>query len=266
MASAKTLAANRVQVSAVAARKRLLRMHFDSKVGHIGGNLSALDAMLHLHADVMIDDDLFVLSKGHSAGALYISLWASGRLDETELASFHQDGTRLAGHPIAGWHAGIRFATGSLGHGLGLASGVALAKRLKAEAGTVYCLLSDGECQEGSIWEGVIFARHQNLANLVILVDANGQQGFGSTTEVASLEPLADKFRGFGLAVAEIDGHSVAALDGALATRGDGPLVVVLRTVKGRGVSFMENRMEWHYLPLTQALLDQALAELGPSA
>lgn len=262
MVPAKIQAADRTTISPTDARKRLLRMHFDAKVGHIGGNLSALDATLHVHAEVMTKHDMFVLSKGHSAGALYIALWATGKIDEAELATFHQDGTRLAGHPIAGWHDSIRFATGSLGHGLGLASGVALGKRLKGEAGTVYCLLSDGECQEGSTWEAVIFARHQALSNLVVLIDANGQQGFGSTVEVASLEPLADKFRGFGLNVAEIDGHSPAALDGVLATRGNGPLVVVLRTMKGRGVSFMEDRMEWHYLPLTQDLLDQALAEL----
>jgi transketolase len=140
---------------------------------------------------------------------------------------------------------------------------VALAKQLRGDSGTVYCLLSDGECEEGSTWEAVMFAHHRKLANLVVLVDANGLQGFGSTSDVASLEPLAPKFRGFGLQVAEIDGHAPAALDAALAQRRDETLVVVLHTVKGRGVSFMEGRMEWHYLPLTEEQYVAALRELG---
>jgi len=243
------------------ARARLLQMHFEARTGHIGGNLSALDAMLHLHGEVMADNDVFVLSKGHAAGALYISLWAIGLIADDELRSFHQDGTRLAGHPVARGHERVRFATGSLGHGLGLAAGAALGKRLAGQPGTVYCLLSDGECEEGSTWEALMFAHHRRLANLVILVDANGLQGFGATTEVASLEPLAPKFRGFGLEVEEIDGHDPAALDAALARRGDGPTVILLRTVKGRGVSFMEGRMEWHYLPLNDEQYQIALGE-----
>jgi len=245
------------------ARARLLRMHYEAKVGHVGGNLSALDAMLHLHGQVMGADDIFVLSKGHSAGALYISLWAVGLISDDELKSFHKDGTALAGHPVAHWHKRIAYATGSLGHGLGLAAGAALGKRLRGEPGTVYCLLSDGECEEGSIWEAVLFVKHQNLSNLVVLVDANGLQGFGSTEEVASLEPLGPKFRGFGLQVEEIDGHSPDALDGAFARRRAEPLVVLLRTVKGRGVSFMEKRMEWHYLALTEEQYKLALEELA---
>lgn len=244
------------------ARARLVQMHYEAKVGHLGGNLSALDALMHLHGEVMTADDLFVLSKGHSAGALYVALWSIGLISDDALKTFHRDGTVLAGHTIAHWHDHIAFATGSLGHGLGLAAGVALARRLRGEAGTVYCLLSDGECEEGSTWEAAMFARHQQLANLVVLVDANGLQGFGSTAEVASLEPLAPKFRGFGLDVLEIDGHTPAALDAALAQRGDGPLVVLLRTIKGRGVSFMEGQMAWHYLPLNDAQYAQALQEL----
>lgn len=237
-------------------------MHYEAKVGHIGGNLSALDAMLHLQGEVMTGDDLFVLSKGHSAGALYVSLWATGQLRDEDLRSFHQDGTTLAGHTIAGWHDRIAFATGSLGHGLGLAAGAALAKRLRGDPGTVYCLVSDGECEEGSSWESLMFAHHQKLGNLVVLVDANGLQGFGSTAEVASLEPLVPKFRGFGLRVEEIDGHAPDALDQVLRSPRDETLIVVMRTVKGKGVSFMEGKMEWHYLPLTEAQYTQAIREL----
>jgi transketolase len=251
------------QAIANRARVRLLQMHYESKVGHIGGNLSALDAMLHLHRHVMREEDVFVLSKGHSAGALYITLWAIGLISDDDLSSFHKDATVLAGHPVARWNKRVAFATGSLGHGLGLAAGVALGKRLRGEPGTVYCLLSDGECEEGSTWEALMFVHHHRLANLVVLVDANGLQGFGSTNEVASLEPLAPKFRCFGLHVEEIDGHTPDALDLALEQRRDKPLIVLLRTVKGRGVSFMEGRMEWHYLPLNEEQYQSALRELA---
>lgn len=252
-------------IPASVARARLLQMHRESGVGHIGGNLSALDAMLRLHAEIMTDDDIFVLSKGHSAGALYISLWATGLLDDEDLRTFHKNGTRLAGHPVAHWHPRVAFATGSLGHGLGLASGVALARRLRGEAGAVYCMLSDGECQEGSIWEAAMFARHNRLSNLVILVDANGLQGFGSTDDVASLEPLAARFESFGLTVREIDGHSGPALRQALDARPEVPLVIILRTVKGRGVPFMEGRMEWHYLALDEDQYRSALEAVALS-
>lgn len=245
------------------ARARLLQMHFESKVGHIGGNLSALDAMLHLHTRVMTADDTFVLSKGHSAGALYVTLWAIGKITDDELTQFHKDGTRLAGHPVAHWHRGIPFATGSLGHGLGLAAGVALGKRLRREPGNVYCMLSDGECEEGSIWEALIFIRHHRLSNLVVLVDANGLQGFGGTREIASLEPLAEKIRALGLSVEEFDGHSPGLLQSALEPRRTEPLVIVLRTIKGHGVSFMEGRMEWHYLPMNEEQYRQALLEVA---
>ncbi len=244
------------------ARARLLQMHHEAKVGHIGGNLSALDCMLQLHSEVMRFEDTFVLSKGHSAGALYVTLWAIGALSDDDLTQFHRDGTRLAGHPVAGWHKGIPFATGSLGHGLGLAAGVALGRQLRREKGDVYCLMSDGECQEGSVWEGLVFARHRALANLVVLIDANGLQGFGSTAEVASLDHLADKFAAIGLDVIEIDGHLPGLLAAAVAKPRTGPLIVVLRTVKGRGVSFMEDRLEWHYLPLNDAQYQSALAEV----
>jgi transketolase len=247
---------------AAVARARLLQMHHEAKVGHIGGNLSALDVMLHIHGHVMTDDDVFVLSKGHAAGALYVALWATGQLSDEELRTFHQDGTALAGHTVARWHKRVAFATGSLGHGLGLAAGVALGKRLRRDSGSVFCMISDGECQEGSTWEGLMFAHHQRLANLVVLVDANGLQGFGSTAEVASLEPLMPRFRGFGLRVEEVDGHSPDALDAALERRRSEPLIVVLRTVKGKGVSFMEDKMEWHYLPMNDEQYSKARREI----
>src|SRR5205085_7947710 len=140
----------------------------------------ALDAMMVLFHQFLASDDRFVLSKGHSAGSLYATLWSLGRLQDADLDSFHQDDTLLAGHPPARGIPEIAFATGSLGHGLSLAPGTALAYRLKRERGHVYCLTSDGEWQEGSTWEALIFAQHHRLANLTVLVDHNGLQGFGS--------------------------------------------------------------------------------------
>jgi transketolase len=245
-------------------------MHYESKVGHIGGNLSCLDLLVTLHHRVLTPDDRFVLSKGHAAGALYVTLWSRGLLTDADLASFHQDHTKLAGHPPVDGIPGLLFATGSLGHGLGLAAGLALAKRLKGEPGRVFCLMSDGEWNEGSCWEALAFAAHQRLGNLTILVDLNGLQGFGTTAEVADLGPFADKLRGFRVDVREIDGHDPAAIERAATEAGgreaggdDRPVAIVARTVKGRGVSFMEHRMEWHYLPLTDEQYQAAVAEIS---
>jgi Transketolase, N-terminal subunit len=233
-------------------RLRLLRMHYESGVGHLGGNLSALDLLLTLHHRVMEKDDLFVLSKGHAAGALYVTLWSLGRLSEEELLQFHKDHTRLAGHPPADAIPEILFATGSLGHGLGLSVGLGLGKRLRGQPGRIFCLMSDGEWNEGSSWEALIFLAHHRLAAVVPIIDLNGLQGFGTTTEVADLGSLADKLRSFGLEVREVDGHDPEAIRRALQVDTPAqPTAVVARTIKGHGVSFMENRMEWHYLPLS---------------
>jgi transketolase len=243
------------------ARQRLLRMHYEAKVGHIGGNLSCLDALLVLHHYVMTPEDRFVLSKGHSAGALYVTLWTLGLLDEEDLTRFHRDSTRLSGHPPFQGLPEVQFATGSLGHGLPLAAGLALARQLRGEHGRVFCLTSDGEWNEGSTWEALIFASHHRLKNLTLLVDCNGLQGFGTTREVADLEPLTGKFAAFGLPTVEVDGHDPAALLRSLAGDSPGPRAIVARTRKGCGVSFMEDRMEWHYLPLSEKLYRQAVAE-----
>jgi transketolase len=246
------------------ARLRLLQMHYESRVGHLGGNLSALDVLLALFHDVMTVDDQFVLSKGHAAGALYIALWTLGRLTEADLQEFHRDGTRLSGHPPARGIDDILFATGSLGHGLGLAAGLALGKRFQERSGRVFCLTSDGEWNEGSTWESLIFSRQQQLSNLVVVVDQNGLQGFGTTREVADLAPLSAKFRAFGVKTLEIDGHDLPAVVSALQTTSEeGPLFIVAQTHKGCGVSFMQDRMEWHYLPMTAEQYAQAVQEVS---
>jgi len=252
----------------LSAKLRLLRMHFESGVGHIGGNLSSFDILMCLYHEVLGPDDAFVLSKGHAAGALYVTLWSKGGLTNEELVTFHRDETRLSGHPPCSGIPGIPFATGSLGHGPSLAAGIALAKQLKGEPGRVFCLTSDGEWNEGSCWEALIFAKHHSLSNLTLLVDLNGLQGFGSTKEVANLDSLAEKFRTFGWHVQEVDGHDMAALRAAL-TGGwhpGTPQVLVARTIKGNGVSFMEGRMDSHYLPMDRAQYDQAVREVENAA
>jgi transketolase len=246
------------------ARARLLQMHFESGVGHIGGNLSCLDALMVLFHKALRPEDAFILSKGHAAGALYATLWSVGRLTDDDLRQFHQDNTKLSGHPAPHHLPEIQFATGSLGHGLSLAAGLALGKRLKGEPGRVFCLLSDGEWQEGSNWEALIFAAHHRLP-VTLIVDTNGLQGFGTTKEIASQESLAGKFCAFGLATEEIDGHDLPALERACSGDAPGPRAVIAHTCKGCGVSFMEHKMEWHYLPLSEEQYCQALQEAcGP--
>ena len=246
----------------VQARKRLIQMHFESGVGHIGGNLSAIDAMLVVFHEYLGDEDKFILSKGHSAGALYTTLWSLGRLQDHDLKQFHMDDSLLAGHPPAKGIADIQFSTGSLGHGLSLAAGTALAFKLKGKDSRVVCLTSDGEWQEGSTWEGLIFACHHRLFKLTVMVDHNNLQGFGSTSDVASMSPLWDRLQGFNVDLRVIDGHDPDAIRGALEDQRESIRVIILNTVKGRGVSFMENRMEWHYLPLSEAQFKTAIDEI----
>ena len=243
------------------AKLRLLEMHYQSKVGHIGGNLSALDILISLYHFRLKSNDSFVLAKGHSAGALYVTLWTMGLLSDEDLHHFHGEGTRLSGHPPLSGITEITFATGSLGHGLSLAAGLALGKKLRRESGRVFCLTSDGEWNEGSCWEALIFIAHQRLHNLTFIVDLNGMQGFGSTKQVADLDSLTEKFRAFGVTTVEIDGHDVRAICSALFLT-DGPLAIVANTKKGCGVSFMENQMAWHYLPMSEEQYQQAVREV----
>jgi transketolase len=251
-----------VSADIVEARRRLLRMHYGSRVGHLGGNLSCLDAMLLTHGELMGEDDLFVLSKGHSAGALYVTLSMIGRIPEAELETFHGDGARLSGHPPASGIPDIRFATGSLGHGLSLAAGLALSARLRGVQRHVFCLTSDGEWQEGSTIEALVFAAHHGLTNLTVLVDHNRLQGFGGTGEIASMDPLDARLAGFDVDIRRCDGHDLDAMRAALAAPAARPVVLILDTVKGRGVPGFEGEMKSHYLPLSEAQYHAALAAL----
>jgi transketolase len=249
------------------ARRAILDMHFRAGIGHLGGNLSCIDALIVLYQAVLAKDDLFVLSKGHSAGALYVALWSVGKLTDNDLSTFHGEGTLLAGHPPSSGVEGLRFATGSLGHGLSLAAGLALAMQLRGPQRRIFCLTSDGEWQEGSTWEALIFAAHHALGNLTVMIDANGLQGFGATCEVASFEDLGERLASFQWDVETVDGHDPRAILAALKpARRMRPKAVILRTVKGKGVARFEGRVESHYLPLTQADYDNACLDLDRHA
>lgn len=242
---------------------RLLKLHFDANCGHLGGNFSCIDAMMVLHHRVMTVDDRFVLSKGHSAGALYATLWSLGKLSDDELTTFTRDDTLLPGHPSGHGIPGLQFSTGSLGHGPSLAAGLALAARYKETRQHVYCLCSDGEWQEGSCWEALIFAIHQGLGNLTILIDQNGLQGFGRTSDVISCADLAPRMSSFGANVFQVDGHDVEAITEVLRRpRLSVPTVVILKTIKGRGLHFAD-QLESHYLPLSREQYEFALANLS---
>jgi transketolase len=244
-------------------RKRLLQMHYESGVGHIGGNLSALDVLMVVWHEYLRGEDQFILSKGHSAGALYVSLWSKGLLSDDDLKLFNKDHTKLPGHPPANAIPAIPFATGSLGHGLSLAAGTALAKQFKKSDAQVFCMTSDGEWQEGSTWEAMIFLCHHKLTNLTVLVDHNNLQGFGTTTDVASMSPLEKKLEGFDIDIHRVPGHDLDMIRRALSARAGRPKVIILDTTKGHGVSFMENSMEWHYLPLNNEQYQRAIDEVN---
>ncbi len=200
------------------ARLRLLEMHYRTRTGHIGGNLSCIDCLVVLHHAILAKDDAFLLSKGHSAGALYVAQWSCGVIDEDALKTFACDGTSLGIHPPMNHPECVPFGTGSLGHGPSLAAGMALGRRLQNMGGRVFCLCSDGEWQEGSCWEALSFAVHQQLYSLRLIVDVNGWQGFGSTRDVASIDidSLAARFEAFGASVRRCAGHDPQAIIEAL--------------------------------------------------
>ncbi len=245
-----------------AALLRLLEMHYKSGVGHIGGNLSALDAMLLTYHNALEANDTFILSKGHAAGAIYVTLWSVGIISESQLDEFHSDGTKLSGHPAPNWIPEIPFATGSLGHGLPISCGIAHAKKLKFSPGKVFCFMSDGEWQEGSNWEALIYASRHSLDNLTILIDRNGLQGLGSTMEIGGFEMSRELLISFGISAIEVDGHDPFAILEAIGEKTRNPKAIILKTIKGKGVSFMENRFEWHYLPLDEQLYIMAIKEI----
>ena len=252
-------------------REHVLRESRRANVGHIGSALSVADILAALYGGILRipapDDperDRFVLSKGHAALALYAALALRGWLPKEQLATYCGDDSLLGVHPESDL-PGVDFSSGSLGHGLAIGAGSALAARKRGSERRVFVLISDAELNEGSTWEAVMFAAQHRLANLYVIVDSNGQQALGYTRDVMAIENAADRFAAFGWDAREIDGHDVPALAAAVdaAANDPRPHVLVAKTVFGRGVSFMERRIKWHYMPMSADEFEQAMGEVA---
>ena len=265
-----------IQKSSPACRVRqgIIEGTFCAKSGHPGGSLSAADVLTYLYFSRMRidpadpdreDRDRFVLSKGHSAPALYSVLAQRGFFPVEELKTLRKIGSRLQGHPNMNLTPGVDMSTGSLGQGISAAAGMALGAKLKNLDTRVYVLLGDGEIQEGQVWEALMFASHYKLDNFVVMIDNNGLQIDGSISDVMSPYPIDEKLSAFGLFVQTIDGHDFDAMeqafDRAEAEKGR-PSAIVLKTIKGKGVSFMENQAGWHGKAPNEEQYHQAMAEL----
>ncbi|HIU86098.1 TPA: transketolase [Candidatus Spyradomonas excrementavium] len=258
-------------------RKDILSMIHAAKSGHPGGNLSAVEILAVLYKFCMNHSpewdkspdfqnrDRFILSKGHASAALYSILAECGYFPKDELLTFRKLGTRLQGHPSCRHLKGIEVSTGSLGQGLSMACGVALGLKLDKNPANVFVLVGDGEMQEGSIWEAIMNASHHNLNNLIAFIDKNKLQIDGCTCEVKSIEPLDEKFEAFGWNVINIDGHNVEEIFDAVqsAKTMDRPTAIIAETVKGKGVSFMENNCGWHGKAPNDEDFAKAMAELA---
>lgn len=251
-------------------RRIILQQSKRANVGHIGSALSIADLLAALYGFVLRGDgpadwhrDRFILSKGHAALALYAALRLKEWLTDEELDTFCAEGSFLGVHPDHGL-PGVEFSTGSLGLGLSFGAGSALAARLQQSSRRVFVLVSDAECNEGSLWEAVTFAAHHRLANLVAIVDLNGQQALGYTDDVLSMTPLGDRWRAFGWDVHDVDGHDVKAVATTIDNLdGSGPPhVLIARTRFGKGVSFMENTIKWHYWPMSDEEFRRAVREV----
>lgn len=248
-------------------KTRFLAMYKKANAGHIGSSLSCAEILVFLKFAWMRDEDTLVLSKGHAAAALYSVLAEAKLLTDSQIASYYEEGTELPALPPFNTIEQIPFATGSLGHGLSLSAGMALGARLDRRDSRLFCVTSDGELDEGSVWEAALFIAHHKLTNVVWVIDRNHIQAIGRTEDVLALEPLDAKLRAFGFHVVIIDGHDFAQL---LAVRdecgrawGNGtPVAIIANTVKGNGLSFMCDTVQSHYLPMADAQYEQALAEL----
>jgi transketolase len=258
-------------------RRRTIEMLWHAQAGHPGGSLSAAEILAVLYFGVMridparpdwVDRDRFVLSKGHAAPIYYAALAERGYFAEELLATYDELDSGLQAHPYIGV-PGIDSCSGSLGQGLSVGIGLALGARLRGTDARMFVLLGDGELQEGQVWEAAMAASSFGLENLTAIVDANRLQLYGSLESIVSVEPLPEKWLAFGWNVLEVDGHDCAALAGAFVAAGAEewrPSVVIAHTVKGKGVSFMENSVEWHSATVTDDVRERALAELAAEA
>lgn len=256
-------------------RREIVKMITEAGSGHPGGSLSATDIVAYLYFNEMniepkepkkADRDRFILSKGHAAPVLYAALALRGYFPVEDLATLRKLGSKLQGHPDMRKIPGVEMSTGSLGQGLSAANGMALADKLDKRSNRTYVMIGDGEMQEGQVWEAAMAAAHYKLDNVTGFLDHNGLQIDGRIEEVMNSEPVADKWRAFGWNVLEIDGHDFVQIAGAIeeAKQVKGkPTMIVAKTIKGKGVSFMEDQVGWHGVALKPEELEQALAELA---
>ncbi len=258
--------------SARTMREAILKESFRAHVGHIGSALCVVEILEALYAHIIQADspnnperDRFVLSKGHAALALYTALYFKGWISAEQLSTFCGNGTIFGVHPEPGT-PGVDFGTGSLGQGLSFATGAALAARWQKSKRRVFALLSDAECNEGSTWEAAMFAAHHKLANLCAILDLNKQQAFGYTKDVINLPRIREIWQSFGWDVHEVDGHDVEQIVNIIAGcnfSNGRPHVILAHTVFGKGVSFMEGQIKWHYSPLSEQEFSQAMTEVS---
>lgn len=236
-------------------RLQVIELYYKVNAGHIGSSLSCLDCMIAILLLNKKEDDTFILSKGHAAAALYICLNYQGEITDEQLETYYKDGTSLPAHPAPGHYKGIPFATGSLGHGLPLSTGIAQAAKLKNEDSYAYVLMSDGETNEGTTWEAMHYAVANQLDNLIIIIDHNRLQGFGRNNEVLGDTAHATTYQSMGLEVVSADGHNIEELNTVIhqlkEKKNGKPKVIIAETIKGKGISYMEDKLEWHYLPMS---------------
>ena len=265
----------KLQIAACKVRMGIIEGTHSAKAGHPGGSMSSAELFTYLYfKELNIDPadpknprrDRFVLSKGHTAPGLYAALSLRGFFPWEDLKTLRQIGSYLQGHPNMNTVPGVDMSTGSLGQGVSAACGMALAARHIGNPCRVYTLLGDGEIEEGEVWEALMFARHYGLDNLCVILDNNGLQIDGPVTEVMSSYPIADKLKAFGLEVVEVDGHDYDQLETAFAharsTKGV-PTAILMHTIKGKDVSFMENNVDWHGKACNDAEFTQAMGELN---
>lgn len=256
-------------------RKMLLRMHTRACTSHIGSSLSCVELLVSLYFDRLNIDpknpvaqnrDRFILSKGHAVSCLYATLAEREFFPKELLENYCCDGSTLPGHATLGSVPGIEVSTGSLGQGLPIGNGIALAGKCDGHPYKVFVLMSDGECDEGSVWEAALFASHHELDNLVAIVDYNKIQALGYTKDVLKLDPFADKWKAFGWEIKEIDGHNFEEIETALKKIPfveNKPSLIIAHTVKGKGVSFMEDKLLWHYRSPNNEECEKAMKELN---
>jgi transketolase len=261
MSSLKNIATN--------VRKNTLKIANSSKGPHIGTALSCVDMLVALYFKVLKissfqdeNRDIFILSKGHGAMALYATLFENGQLSEDDFLSYYQNDGKLPAHLDKDSCEAIEVSSGSLGHGLPMALGFAYSKILKGLNSKVYVLMGDGEAQEGSVWEAAMLAPKMGLNNLVVLIDKNNLQGYGRPSELVSFESLEDKFKAFNWDAVTIDGHNHELIAENCNNTSNKPKVIICETIKGKGVSFMENELKWHYFIVSDEIYANALSEV----